>query len=114
MSALENQKYERVRLFVSGNDAQETATKLVGYVEENSKDFGKPKIEIIKPGIEDPSDYEELWVKIPKYVKMEVAKLPTDSSISLNLSSGTPAMRTTWMMMVGTGEIDAELLVLKR
>jgi len=110
LTALRQQEYQKFILLFNNEDSRNKAQQLKNHVLSNKRIFKEPEIDLISVPLEDPTDYAELWALVPGIVKNEISKLGQDANITINLSPGTPAMSTTWMMMVGTGELEAKLL----
>jgi DNA-binding NtrC family response regulator len=115
LETISQDPYDKAFLFACNKETFEKASLLKRHVEQNRKDF---QIKDIHPSfvkLTDPTDYQELWEKIPLEVDAIVSKYAhLKPSIYINLSAGTPAMRTTWMMMVGSGQIKATALNVQR
>ena len=109
LTALRQQEYQKFILLFNNEDSRNKAQQLKNYVLSNKRIFKEPEIELISVPLEDPTDYAELWSLVPAIVKYEISN-QQEANITINLSPGTPAMSTTWMMMVGTGELEAKLL----
>jgi DNA-binding NtrC family response regulator len=115
IQAIKLGQYDILYLFSNDRKTQEKASQLKRYVAANKNIFHVKKIELIFIKIKNPTDYSVLWEKIPK--KTEALLLihkNANPEIHINLSAGTPAMRTTWMMMVGSGQIEASVLNIQR
>jgi DNA-binding NtrC family response regulator len=115
IQAIKQGQYDVFFLFASDRTAQNKASQLKRYMEANKNIFQVKKIELVFINIINPTDYSELWDKIPKKAEALISNHKNeDPEIYINLSAGTPAMRTTWMMMVGSGQIKASVLNVQR
>ena len=114
LQILKSEKIDALYLFSNDKKSQEKASKLKSYVKENSHEFKinkKIQIHLEYLALKSPADYQNLWEMLPKKVKTIVRQYKEqETEIYFNLSSGTRAMTSTWLMMVGTGEINAKLI----
>jgi DNA-binding NtrC family response regulator len=109
------EEFDRLYVLANSKVMFSKATLLKRHVSENRRKF---KVKEVFPkflNISNPTDHKELWEKVP----LEIEKILKENSKSkpkvfINLSAGTPAMRTTWMMMIGSGEIKATALNVQR
>ena len=109
---LREQSFDVLHLFSNDTDSQEKASALKRHVHINEEnEFNVKKIELEFLALRSPTDYKTLWDKLPKKVEQILSKYDKyENEIFINLSAGTPAMNSTWMMMVGTGELNATML----
>lgn len=115
LEALRQDPYDKALLFASNQETFDKASLLKRYAEENRKKYPVKSIHISFVKLDNPTDYRELWEKVPAQVESTLKNLNiVDPTIFINLSAGTPAMRTTWMMMVGSGQIKATALNVQR
>ena len=114
LQLLTSEKFDVLYLFSSDKKSQDKASKLKNYVKDNSHEFKnnkKIKIHLEYLSLNSPADYQNLWEKLPKKVKTIIKEYHgQETEMFFNLSSGTRAMTSTWLMMVGTGEFDAKLI----
>ena len=112
LKILSEQSFDVLHLFSSDPVGQEKSSALKRHVHSNEeKQFNVKKIELEFLPLKSPTDYKSLWDKLPKKVKQILSKYDNyENEIFINLSAGTPAMTSTWMMMVGTGELKAIML----
>lgn len=114
LQLLTSEKFDVLYLFSSDKKSQDKASKLKTYVKDNSHEFKnnkKIKIHLEYLSLNSPADYQNLWEKLPKKVKTIINEYKgQETEMFFNLSSGTRAMTSTWLMMVGTGEFDAKLI----
>jgi len=115
IQAVKQGQYDVFYLFASDRRAQNKASNLKRYMEANKKNFPAKKIELVFINIHNPTDYSDLWEKVPSKTESIILNHKNENpEIYINLSAGTPAMRTTWMMMVGCGQIEATVLNVQR
>jgi DNA-binding NtrC family response regulator len=114
LTLLEQQHFQHVLLLLSGPESRAPAERLQQHVTDFPERFGSPKWKVVEAGLEDPSDYSELWHRVPPLLLEHLAAFPGDVRWSLSLSTGTAAMSATWLMMVGSGELSARLLSAQR
>ena len=112
LQILREQSFDVLHLFSSNVEGQEKASALKRHVHMNEEnEFDVKEIEVEFLSLRSPADYKSLWDKLPKKVGQILSKYDKyENEIFINLSAGTPAMNSTWMMMVGTGELKATLL----
>jgi len=111
LEILREEQFDVLHLFSSDRASQDKASKLKRHVEENPQEFNIKKIVLEFVALISPADYRPLWEKIPVKVGQILRKYETQNpEVLINLSAGTPAMSATWMMMVGTGQLQAKLL----
>ena len=110
LQLLFSEKFDVLHLFSSDKKSHEKASKLKSYVEDNqTKKLEFEKNKNIKINVEylplkSPADYQILWKKLPQKVGTIIGGYKDQEiEVCFNLSSGTRAMTTTWLMMVGTG-----------
>jgi DNA-binding NtrC family response regulator len=115
IQAVRQDQYDIFYLFANDRKSQNKASQLKTYIESRKKMFPVRKTELVFINLRNPTDYSELWDKIPQKVEALVSNHKYDDpELYINLSAGTPAMRTTWMMMVGCGQIEATALNVQR
>ena len=111
LQILRSENIDVLHLFSSNGEGQKKASRLKLHVEENPREFGVKKIELEYLQLNSPADYQVLWKKFPQYIEQILSKYDqNDLEIFISLSAGTTAMSSTWMMMVGTGQLKATLL----
>ena len=111
LQILRSENFDVLHLFSSNGEGQKKASRLKLHVEENRREFGVKKIELEYLQLNSPADYQVLWKKFPQYIEQILSKYDqNDLEIFISLSAGTTAMSSTWMMMVGTGQLKATLL----
>ena len=112
LQILRSENFDVLHLFSSNAEGQEKASALKRHVHINEEnEFNVKKIELEFLALRSPTDYKTLWDKLPKKVEQILSKYDKyENEIFINLSAGTPAMNSTWMMMVGTGELNATML----
>ena len=107
--------FDYVHLFYIQDDekSQNIAAKIKETVRDYRKDFkGNPEISSHPIPVLHPADYENMWHEVPKTVSSIIEKeyKSKDPKIFFNVSSGSPAMTSTWLLMVGSNEFEAEIL----
>ena len=108
---LREYRFDDVYVFAHDKVSIEKTKRLKAHVETNPKEFGLHNIHIVHINIENPTDHAQLWNIIPNQVDRIIKQYENNKlEIFINISAGTPAMSTTWIMMVGTGQISATLL----
>jgi len=115
LQLLSLEKFDHVYLFYIQEDEQ---TKNIAHrIEETvriaGRDFiGKPELHPFEIPVLHPADYHNMWDAIPKAVSsiIEGAYKSKAPKMFFNVSSGSPAMTSTWLLMVGTTEFDAEVI----
>jgi len=117
LQLLYDKDFDVLHLLSSDKKSMEKASKFKSYVEENKKnklEFKRNKeikIELEWLPLSSPADYPNLWDNLPEKVESIISRYnDPDIEIFFNLSSGTRAMTTTWLMMSGTGQFHAKLL----
>ena len=112
LQILREQSFDVLHLFSNDTYSQEKASALKRHVYMNEEnEFDVKEIEVEFLSLRSPADCKSLWDKLPKKVRQILSKYDKyENEIFINLSAGTPAMTSTWMMMVGTGELKATLL----
>lgn len=115
IEAVRQDTYDKLYLFANSEVTFDRASKLKSYIESNRKEFAVKEIQPKFLKIKNPTDYRELWEKVPIEIDAISKKYAKKSPrFFINLSAGTPSMRTTWMMMVGSGQIKATALNVQR
>jgi len=115
IQAVKQDQYDIFYLFASNEESYKKASQVKRYLQANIKAYPVKKIELIFLKLRNPSDHMELWEVIPQKTETLLAlHKQQNPEIYINLSAGTPAMRTTWMMMVGSGQIVATILNVQR
>ena len=106
--------FDNVHLFYifKDQDSELKARKLNEVISVYRKDFkGKPNISIHSIKVLHPADYNNMWIEVPKKTKEILNEYKTKNlKIFFNVSSGYPAMTSTWLIMKGTDEVNAELI----
>ena len=111
LAILSEYAFDNVYIFVHDRFSLEKSEKLKAHVEKNPKEFGLHNIHIVHIRVENPTDHGQLWNIIPRKVEQIIKQYDSNKlEIFINISAGTPAMSTTWIMMVGSGQISATLL----
>jgi len=111
LSVLREYVFDDIYIFVHDQTSLTKTEKLKFHVENNPKEFGLQKIHIVYIQLENPTDHSQLWNTIPNQVEQIIKQYTRDKlEVFINVSAGTPAMSTTWIMMVGSGQISATLL----
>jgi len=108
---LKKYEFDDVYIFAHDQYSFDKINALKAHVERYPKEFGLHNIHIVNINIEDPTDHGQLWSVIPDIVEQIIKKYAKNNlEIFINISAGTPAMSTTWIMMAGSGQISATLL----
>ena len=114
LQLLNLEKFDDVHLFFIHGDepSKEKAINIKSAVEKYRSDFkGRPKFEIYGIEILHAADYQNLWEVVPMAVKEIIEDYnAVDSEIFFNVSSGSRAMTSTWLFMVGTEEYEATII----
>ena len=112
LQILRKYSFDVLHLFSNNTDSQEKASALKRHVHINEdNEFDVKKIEVEFLPLKSPADYKGVLAKLPKKVEQILSKYDKyENEIFINLSAGTAAMTSTWMVMVGTGELKATLL----
>jgi DNA-binding NtrC family response regulator len=111
LEVLRDSVFDLAYLFSNDEETRTKALNLKSYVDRNSVQFRTRDIKLEYVELSNPADYKELWEEFPKRVEKLLKTFEKDNlELFINVSAGTPAMTTTWMMMVGTGQIQAKLL----
>ena len=121
LKILRHYNFDVLHLFYGDRKGEEIAGNLRMFVNKDQKrfeeglkkerDFNVGQIILQDLPLANPTDYKNLWKKVPEKVEKILSKYKKDDNeIFINLSAGTPAMSSTWMMMVGTGQLKATLL----
>ena len=105
--------FDHVHLFyiLSGHD-EVKANAVINVLKVYSKDFkGKPNVEIHEIKILHAADYYNMWIEVPKKTKEILDRYKAENSkVFFNVSSGSPAMTSTWLFMKGTEDVAAEII----
>ena len=120
LQLLRSDSFDVLHLFSSNDEGGEIANMLKLLVnndkelfEKGVKDvqeFNAVEVKLETLPLENPTDYKKLWEKLPEKVNKILKRYKNEENeIFINLSAGTPAMTSTWMMMVGTGQLKATL-----
>ena len=115
LETIKQEEFDLLYLFASSEETFDIASQLKRHVDENRKIFKVKKVSPKFVKLYNPTDYQELWEAVPK--EIEVIKsnhAKQNPQLFINISAGTPAMRTTWMMMVGSSQIKATILNVQR
>ena len=57
------------------------------------------------------ADYNNMWIEVPNKPKEILASyMNKNVQVFFNVSSGSPAMTSTWLFMKGTEDVDAEII----
>lgn len=115
LQLLELYKFDRVHLFAIANDkvSERKSRAIRNCVSDYPRYFGKPEMATHYIKILHAADYTSLWDEVPKQTKkiLEAEEYKSeDTKFFFNVTSGSPAMITTWFFMVGTSEFDATLI----
>jgi len=105
--------FDHVHLYYISSGSDEVKAHAVSSVlKVHSRDFkGNPKIEIHEVKILHAADYHNMWNEVPKKTKEILERYETKTSkLYFNVSSGSPAMTSTWLFMKGTEDVDAEII----
>jgi len=106
--------FDDVHLFhiFKDQDSELKARKLIEVISVYGKDFkGKPNITIHSIKVLHPADYNNMWIEVPKKTKEILEGYKTKNiKIYFNVSSGYPAMSSTWLFMKGTEDVNAEII----
>ena len=115
LQLLNLEKFDYVHLFYIQEDEQSknTAHRIEETVRMYGRDFkGNPELSSYPIPVLHPADYHNMWDVIPKTVSSIIEKeyKSKDPKIFFNVSSGSAAMTSTWLLMVGTTEFDADVI----
>jgi transcriptional regulator with PAS, ATPase and Fis domain len=96
------------KIVILANDKEETWSGFESFLKKRMATSGRPysDIEIVKVHIESPIDYPTIAKETEKWI----AKLSEEATtLSINLTSGTPAM-TTLLVLIGKGKTNTQFL----
>jgi len=111
LQVLENTAFDLVFLFSNDTTTTDKAKRMKTYVLENQGKFRTDRIKTRFVELRNPADYQELWEVFPQKIEDCLRPyLDRNAEILINISAGTPAMAATWIMMVGTGQLQAKIL----
>ena len=121
LKILREYNFDVLHLFFNDGRGKEIAGNLRMFVnkdhqrfqkgEKKEREFNVGNIILEDLPLENPTDYKKLWETVPGRAEKILSKYKKDENeIFINLSPGTPAMTSTWMMMVGTGQLKATLM----
>ena len=114
LQLLNLEKFDRVHLFIIARHkgSEIKARSIRDCISDYPREFqGKPEIDTHHINVLHPADYNGLFEEVPKKTRQVLEGYKAiDTKIFFNLSSGSPAMTSTWLFMVGSSEFDAELL----
>jgi DNA-binding NtrC family response regulator len=115
LETIRQESFDHLYLFADSEIKFEKASLLKRHVEDHRKEYQVKEIFTRFMKLSNPTDHQELWEKVPAEIESILNKYVQEKpQIFINLSAGTPAMRTTWMMMVGSGQIKATALNVQR
>lgn len=98
-------QFDRVYLFSTPSTAEiSTETKA-----ELEKRNSKLAVEIRDVPLKDPTNYLGILKQLRTHFK-EISKQHPDAEYSICVSSGTPHMHASWLMLAASGEIPARIL----
>ena len=115
LQLLNLEKFDYVYLFYIQEDEQSknVAHRIEETVRIAGRDIkGKPELHSYAIPILHAADYQNIWDAMPKAVSSIIKKTYKSKALEIffNVSSGSPAMTSTWLLMVGTTEFDAEVI----
>ena len=115
LQLLNLKEFDHVHLFyVQGDEQSKNIThRIEETVRMSARDFkGKPELYRFEIPVLHAADYHNMWDVIPNVVSsiIENTYKSKDPKIFFNVASGSPAMTSTWLLMVGTTEFDAEVI----
>ncbi len=107
------ESFDLVHLFHIVNEVDEVKARgVMDILKIHSKDFkGKPKIELHGIKVLHAADYSNMWIEVPEKTKQILERYKDENpKVFFNVSSGSPAMTSTWLIMKGTEDVDAEII----
>ena len=115
LQLLNLKEFDHVHLFyIQGDEQSKNIThRIEETVRMSDRDFkGKPELYRFEIPVLHAADYHNMWDVIPNVVSsiIENTYKSKDPKIFFNVASGSPAMTSTWLLMVGTTEFDAEVI----
>jgi len=111
LAVLRNHSFDVLHLFSNDEASQKRASLLRTHVLENRREFRVSRVELEFLSLPSPADYMALWEKLPARVENLLQQYAgRQPEVYINLAAGTPAMSSTWIMMVGSGQLQASLL----
>jgi hypothetical protein len=95
LAAIRLRHFDRLYLFANSQDIFDKAQALKNYVQSKPGRYRVRQVDIIFIPIINPTDYRELWDTVPaKVEKILKQHCDPDPEVFINLSAGTPAMRS--------------------
>ncbi len=108
LSLLAAESYSRVYLICTGSDYIERARTVEKIAQEETENR---KFNFIDLDLESPIDYEEIYAKLSRALKVTSKQVQTTRvRNTVLLDPGTPQMQTVWFLLVKSGEFPARLV----
>lgn len=105
LTVTSERQFDRVYLFTTPN----TAGISVQTKEELQKRNKGLEIEICEVPLKDPTNYLGILKQLRSHFKV-ISKQNSDAEYFICVSSGTPHMHASWLMLAASGEIPARIL----
>lgn len=105
LTVVADRRFDRVYLFATPKLAERTrATKAA--IEERHPGI---EVEILETPLADPTNYLGILRQLRKHFRV-ISKRHPEADYSIAVSSGTPHMHASWILLAASGEIPAKIL----
>lgn len=105
LTVLAERDFELVYLFGTPKLADRTE-QTVSAIKERHPEI---KVEVLDVPLSDPTNYLGILRQIRKHFR-QLSKKHVDANYSISVSSGTPHMHASWILLAASGEIPAKIL----
>ena len=105
LTVVSERHFDKVCLFLTPKLVERTeATKAA--IEERHPEI---EVEVLEVPLADPTNYLGILRQLRKHFRALSRKHP-DATYSISVSSGTPHMHASWILLAASGEIPAKIL----
>ena len=105
LTVLNDRTFDRVVLFATPRLAERTAATC----EAISQRHPDVEVEVIETPLSDPTNYLGILTQLRKHFRNLNKRFP-GARYSISVSSGTPHMHASWILLAASGEIPARIL----